>query len=433
MKTKRCSIWCPLCLWSFFSSSSSISLESNLKSMLALYVIYRNGLLIFDFCRNHAKNLDPEKKFLSKPNESMDYAFMDCSSPIQPSGFFDRHSGGYESNVTLLSKPMDYHCHSESSGISSGSSGSNSSQEHIGYAILNGNHSSSNNTSSFERTTRMPRAMLPTGNYSNSSSSNYSSHTITSSLGSENTQQTTLSASNKHTFSSSLPPLNECEATSGSGSGGRTLVQKTLSKSIRLEELIGTGHFGRVWRGVRQCENVAVKIFLSKDEASWKRELEIYTKVNLSHEFIVNFLGADVASEKGCTMLWLVTVYHPLGSLYDYLNNQPLSDPMQMLQIMKSVAFGIGFLHAEVIGSIGKPAIAHRDIKSKNILMKSPNSCCIADFGLAVIRGDSLSNDDSIAYKLTKNRVGTKRYMPPEILNDSIDYHCFTSYQAADM
>jgi serine/threonine protein kinase len=32
----------------------------------------------------------------------------------------------------------------------------------------------------------------------------------------------------------------------------------------------------------------------------------------------------------------------------------------------------------------GKPAIAHRDIKSKNILVKKDGTCCIADLGLAV-------------------------------------------------
>jgi serine/threonine protein kinase len=32
----------------------------------------------------------------------------------------------------------------------------------------------------------------------------------------------------------------------------------------------------------------------------------------------------------------------------------------------------------------GKPAIAHRDIKSKNILVKKNGTCCVADLGLAV-------------------------------------------------
>ena len=31
-----------------------------------------------------------------------------------------------------------------------------------------------------------------------------------------------------------------------------------------------------------------------------------------------------------------------------------------------------------------KPAIAHRDLKSKNILVKKDMTCCISDFGLAI-------------------------------------------------
>jgi serine/threonine protein kinase len=33
---------------------------------------------------------------------------------------------------------------------------------------------------------------------------------------------------------------------------------------------------------------------------------------------------------------------------------------------------------------LDKPAIAHRDLKSKNILVRADLSCCIADLGLAV-------------------------------------------------
>lgn len=59
----------------------------------------------------------------------------------------------------------------------------------------------------------------------------------------------------------------------------------------------------------------------------------------------------------------------------------------------------------------GKPAIAHRDLKSKNILVKSNGTCAIADLGLAV-RYDSITDTVDI---VPNNRVGTKRYLAPEV------------------
>lgn len=68
----------------------------------------------------------------------------------------------------------------------------------------------------------------------------------------------------------------EHSITSGSGYGLPLLMQRSLAKQISLVELIGKGKYGEVWRGTWNGENVAVKIFLSKDEASWARETEIY-------------------------------------------------------------------------------------------------------------------------------------------------------------
>lgn len=52
------------------------------------------------------------------------------------------------------------------------------------------------------------------------------------------------------------------------------------------------------------------------------------------------------------------------------------------------VCRGLMFLHDEIPGGKEdgfKPAIAHRDFKSKNVLLKSDMSACIADFGLALV------------------------------------------------
>lgn len=58
---------------------------------------------------------------------------------------------------------------------------------------------------------------------------------------------------------------------------------------------------------------------------------------------------------------------------------------------------------------LGKPAIAHRDIKSKNILVKKNSTAVIADLGLAV-KHDSTTNTVDIP---ANPRVGTKRSVFP--------------------
>ena len=79
----------------------------------------------------------------------------------------------------------------------------------------------------------------------------------------------------------------------------------------------------------------------------------------------------------------LITDYHRLGSLFDYLRLRQLNLET-MWKMAYSIADGLNYLHTEITGVYGKPEIAHRDIKSKNILVKDDLKCCIADFGLAV-------------------------------------------------
>lgn len=128
------------------------------------------------------------------------------------------------------------------------------------------------------------------------------------------------------------------------------------------------------------------------------------------------------------TQLWLVTDYHERGSLFDYLSKNTV-DIGGMLKMASSIANGLAHLHMEILGTQGKPAIAHRDLKSKNILVKSNGTCAIADLGLAV-RYDSLTNSVDIP---PNPRVGTKRYLAPEVLDESINISHFDSFKRADI
>ncbi|KAK2090444.1 Bone morphogenetic protein receptor type-1A, partial [Saguinus oedipus] len=66
---------------------------------------------------------------------------------------------------------------------------------------------------------------------------------------------------------------------------------------------------------------------------------------------------------------------------------------------------------------------------SKNILIKKNGSCCIADLGLAV----QFNSDTNEVDVPLNTRVGTKRYMAPEVLNKSLNKNHSQPYTMADI
>lgn len=92
------------------------------------------------------------------------------------------------------------------------------------------------------------------------------------------------------------------------------LVQRSIARQIQLVETIGKGRFGEVWRGRWRGENVAVKIFSSREERSWFREAEIYQTVMLRHDNILGFIAAD---NKGI----LLSLLNSLNQYYKKFNN----------------------------------------------------------------------------------------------------------------
>ncbi|XP_015513126.1 bone morphogenetic protein receptor type-1B [Neodiprion pinetum] len=218
------------------------------------------------------------------------------------------------------------------------------------------------------------------------------------------------------------------DQSSGSGSGLPLLVQRTIAKQLALSQCVGRGRYGEVWLARWRGEKVAVKVFFTLEEASWFRETEIYQTVLMRHDNILGFIAADIKGTGSWTQMLLITDYHERGSLHDYLQTTVLDHP-SLLAICLSIASGVAHLHTEIFGTRGKPAIAHRDIKSRNILVKRNGECAIADFGLAV-RFISESGEIDIA---PNTRVGTRRYMAPEVLDETLNTSSFDSFKMADM
>lgn len=370
---------------------------------LAALVLFSllSSLVFFIRRRQKGKKSKPKCEIEQCESDDFDktnYSFGSCKPLLPVPQLLDSN----------CSKPFSYpivshqtlpHLSYLRSANSSASSDSSGSSPYIKYNYLNNSQNGSNSTINHFR-------------YLASTAS----HT-TGSINSEQTQQTTLSSQRVTSSNGSLPPVNESSVSSGSGSGTLHLVQKTLASDIELANTpIGVGRYGEVYHGRRRGEDVAVKIFYSREEASWKREIEIYTTVIMRHENILGFLGADVTSWNGCTQLWLITEYHHLGSLYNFLLERPIRSVPHLLRMMQSIVNGLEHLHNEMIGTLGKPAIAHRDLKSKNILMKRDGTCCIADFGLAVVQAP---NSHSIYGPSQSLQTGTKRYMAPEVLAET--------------
>uniref|UniRef100_A0A0N5BCW6 receptor protein serine/threonine kinase n=1 Tax=Strongyloides papillosus TaxID=174720 RepID=A0A0N5BCW6_STREA len=232
--------------------------------------------------------------------------------------------------------------------------------------------------------------------------------------------------------------ISELDKTDGgfddSGSRGFPLImQRTIAREVVLEKTIGKGRFGDVYSGVWRGETVAVKIFHTREELAWSKEVEIYQTNNLRHPNLLRFIASDNKDTGMSTQLWLITEYHKLGSLYDYLSENIISMEVAA-NMIHSFANGLSYLHTEVPSLDTKPIIAHRDLKSKNLLVKNHYTLVIADFGLAK-RDDKhakLTNPNE-PEKFACERVGTVRYLPPELLVNDKNFPSFESYKRSDV
>ncbi|XP_023693577.1 TGF-beta receptor type-2 [Paramormyrops kingsleyae] len=207
---------------------------------------------------------------------------------------------------------------------------------------------------------------------------------------------------------------------------------------ITLEEMVGKGRFAEVWRARlghsarSQYETVAVKIFPAEEYNSWQNERAIFSDPDLKHENVVQLLTAEERGGGPCSPhreYWLITAYHDLGNLQDFLVGHVLSWA-ELHAMAGSVAQGLAHLHSDTT-PCGSPKVpvAHRDLKTSNIVVKNQKECALCDFGLA-LRLDVLLTVDDVA---NSGQVGTARYMAPEVLESRVNLEDLEAFKQIDV
>nr|XP_020471986.1 mitogen-activated protein kinase kinase kinase 11-like [Monopterus albus] len=183
-------------------------------------------------------------------------------------------------------------------------------------------------------------------------------------------------------------------------------------RELSLEEVIGVGGFGKVYRGTWRGELVAVKAArqdpdedISVTAQNVRQEARLFAM--LTHPNIITLQGVCLQEPNMC----LIMEYASGGPLSRALAGRRIP-PHVLVNWAVQIARGMLYLHSEAI-----VPVIHRDLKSNNILLAQPieNECMegltlkITDFGLA-----------REWHKTTKmSTAGTYAWMAPEVIKSS--------------
>ncbi len=170
----------------------------------------------------------------------------------------------------------------------------------------------------------------------------------------------------------------------------------------RLEDRIGSGGTGEVWRAVDERLNrvVAIKLlhpWVAQAEVGRERfRREAAAMGRLRHPHIVQVLEFNDTAERP----YLVQEYCPGGMLSALLGGGPL--PWDRVRALaKPIAEALAHAHAQ--------GVIHRDLKPSNVLFAEGGRVVVGDFGLARLLAAS---DGTLT--ATGMRMGSPEYWSPE-------------------
>ncbi len=165
-----------------------------------------------------------------------------------------------------------------------------------------------------------------------------------------------------------------------------------------LEERLGAGAFGQVWRGRHNLFkglHVALKIPHTKD-AIESLAKEGVIQAELDHPGIVKALGIDPDSDPP----YFVMDYVDGSNLREYLVEKGPLPLAEVESTLRQILDALAYAHER--------GVIHQDIKPENILLTEENEVKLTDFGIARINDASRTKTGIV--------LGTPSYMPPEQL-----------------
>lgn len=180
-------------------------------------------------------------------------------------------------------------------------------------------------------------------------------------------------------------------------------VVRLASDDITYTRTIAKGAFGEVWLAHYGRDLVAVKKLLATDPDSvgdFVAELNLLS--SLSHPRILALIGAcwddDLAD------LQIVMEFMDAGDLLTVLRR---SSPTELTWERGKATYCLHVCEAVYYLHSLQPALIHRDIKSRNILVDERKGAKLSDFGE--------SRERTIQNTMTAG-VGTARWVAPEII-----------------
>ena len=182
---------------------------------------------------------------------------------------------------------------------------------------------------------------------------------------------------------------------------------KRATKNFSRENIIGTGNYGNVYKGILEDgSEVALKRFKNCSavgDQTFLHEVEVIASIR--HVNLVALKGYCIETMplEGHQRIIVCELVNN-GSLFDHLfgpRMTKLSWPTRR-KIALGVARGLAYLHNGV-----EPSIIHRDVKASNILIDENFEAKLADFGLAKFTPEGFSH-------LSTQVAGTLGYVAPE-------------------